>query len=103
MIEFLIAIAAGFAAPHLEAPVAAPVARKLQDTIKLEPGEMRVLALLIAMIGGAVLISLIGDLPVFGFAVGIGLGYFGTRLVAMVRKAVEGKKPETPQSGDTSE
>ena len=49
MFGFLAAIVAGFVTPQLEAPVARPLARKLEKYITLEASETRLLAFIIAM------------------------------------------------------
>lgn len=94
MLEFLIAIAGGFAVPYLDKPVSEPAAKAIEGAIKVEQAEIRLLSLLIAMLATGLVIAAIGHISAFGFGLGIGLGYFGLRIVAAVRRAVEGRKPD---------
>lgn len=92
MLGFIVALIAGFVTPYIEAPVARPVAKALSGAIKLESGEMRAFAFMLAVLGAGLLASLLGSGSAFWIAAGTVLGYFGTRLVAATKAAIDGRK-----------
>ena len=85
MFGFLIALGAGFLTPHLEAPLARPVIRALGRYLPIDQNEHRLVAFLIALLGAAVLASLIDSGSTFGIVIGTILGYFGLRLSNLLR------------------
>jgi len=91
MFGFLIALGAGFLAPHLEKPLAEPLAKAMEGRIKVAPGEMRLLSFMVALVIGAVVCAALGTGSMFTIVIGGALGYFGTRIVAMIKGAVDGK------------
>jgi hypothetical protein len=89
MIGFLIAIALGFATPFIEAPLAQPLARIMERKIRLETGEVKVLAFaMIAILAGLIAV-LFGSSNAFWIGIGVTLGYFGTRIISAVRELIE--------------
>lgn len=88
MLGFLISVAAGFATPALEGPVARPVARAIGTNIELKDGELRVLAFMLAMVIAAILCAVFSSGSPLGLAVGGMIGYFGTRLVQWFNRTV---------------
>lgn len=92
MFGFLIALVAGFLTPHAEAPLARPVAEALRDVIKLEDGEIRLLGFMIVMLITGLLCALFDTGSPLGVMLGGTLGYFGLRLSAYAKAAVEGKR-----------
>lgn len=82
MFGFLIAIAAGFMAPHLVQPVARPVALQLRRFFAVEDAEMTAIAVMCAAIGGAVVASIFDTGSPIGLSVGVFVGYFATRIFA---------------------
>lgn len=91
MFGFLIALGAGFLTPFLEKPLAEPMAKALETQIKIEPAEMRLLAFMIAMLIGAICCAALGTGSMFSIVIGASLGYFGTRIIDVVKSAVDGK------------
>ncbi len=91
MLGFLLALAAGFLAPHAEGPLARPVAAAIAPQIPVEPAEMRLLSFLLLMLIAAVVATLLDSGSVLGFVAGGAIGYFGTRIFAALRLAVEGR------------
>ena len=91
MFGFLIALAAGAAAPMLEGPVAHPIAQALRDKVELADGELRALAFMVAMILAGILCALFSSGSALGLAVGGTLGYFTPRLVGWVQRTIAGK------------
>lgn len=91
MLGFIIAIGAGFLVPMLEDPVGQTLSDKLHKVMPIEVGEARIIALFAALLAVSLLAVLFDSGSAFGIAVGLTLGYFGTRLVTMVKKAVDGK------------
>lgn len=92
MFGFLIAFGAGFVAPHIEKPVAEPIARALASFLKLEEGELRLLAFALAMIAAGVLCAIFDTGGPLGLAVAGTLGYFATRIVSGIRAALDSRK-----------
>ena len=91
MFGFLIALGAGFLTPHLEKPLAEPVAQALKGKIDVAPGELRLLAFMISLFIGAIVCAALGTGSMFTIVIGGTLGYFGTRIVEMIKGAVDGK------------
>ena len=91
MLGFLIAVAAGFATPHLDEPVGRPLARALERHMTIAPGEIRVVSFMVALLAAAIVASLFDTGSAFGVIVGAVLGYFLLRISAVVKAAVDGK------------
>ncbi len=91
MLGFLIAAAAGYLTPHLEGPVAGPVAKALGQYFPVTDAEKRLIAFMAAILGAAVLAAVFNTGSVFGILVGAILGYFGTRIFAVLKKVIEGR------------
>lgn len=91
MLGFVIAVCAGALVPMLEDPVGQTLADMLRKFMPIEVGEARIIALLAALIVVALLSVLFSSGSILGIAVGLTLGYFATRLVTVVKKAVDGK------------
>lgn len=91
MFGFLIALGAGFLTPQLEKPLAEPLAKAIEGQVKVAAGEMRLLAFMIALVIGAVVCAALGTGSMFSIVIGGALGYFGTRIVEMIKGAVDGK------------
>lgn len=92
MLGFLAAIVAGFVTPQLEAPIARPLARKMEKYITLEASETRLIAFIIAMLAAGIVASLLDSGGAFWIVLGGALGYFGTRLVAAIREMMDARK-----------
>lgn len=92
MLGFLIALAAGYFTPKLEEVAARPLAKSLAGTLKVEPGEMRTLAFMVGLLGAALLAVVLDSDNAFGVVLGGVLGYFGTRIVAALRRAMDPPK-----------
>lgn len=85
MFGFLVALAAGFATPKLEEPLARPVARALAPHIPVQPNEMRLLAFMIALLIAVLVAGIFNSGSPLGLLVGAILGYFGRRIVAALQ------------------
>lgn len=92
MLGFLIAAIAGFLTPQLEGPVAGPIVKMLDGTIAVTPNETRLIAFMTALLAAAVLAVLFDSGTVFGIIFGAILGYFGTRIFAVLKKVIEGRR-----------
>ncbi|ROT98584.1 hypothetical protein [Histidinibacterium lentulum] len=92
MLGFLIAALAGFLTPKLEEPAARPLAKSLSSSVKVEPGEIRTLAFMLALLGAALLSTALDSDNAFAVVLGGVLGYFGTRIVAALRRAMDPPK-----------
>jgi hypothetical protein len=83
MFGFLIAVGAGFLVPQLEAPIARPVIAGLRKVFPLETGEARTISFMIAMLIAAFVASIFDTGQPIGLSIGLILGYFGTRILAV--------------------
>lgn len=91
MLGFLIAAGAGFVVPMLEDLVGESLAERLRQKMPIAPEESRVIALLMALLAAALLALAFDSGNAFSVALGLTLGYFGTRLFALVKAAIDGK------------
>ena len=92
MLGFIVAIGAGFIVPHLEAPLGRPVAKFLSKHITLEATETRLISFVIAMLGAGIAAALLDSGTMFWMTLGGALGYFGARLVAAGKTAMDARK-----------
>lgn len=91
MLGFMVALIAGFATPHLVEPMARPAARAMSREIPIEPEELLLVAFMIAMLVAALIAAASGESNAFAVMLGGILGYFAVRLMAMIRRSVDGK------------
>jgi hypothetical protein len=91
MIGFIIAVIAGLLTPQAEAAIARPLAKALPQPLAIETGEMRALAFIVVMLIAAVLAQILDSGSVLGVMVGGALGFFGLRIFAMIKSAIDGK------------
>lgn len=94
MLGFIVSVVAGFVTPHLEGPVGRPIARFLAKHITLEESETRLITFVVAMMGAGVIASLIHSGSMFWMMLGGALGYFGQRLVAAGKTAIDNRKAD---------
>lgn len=92
MLGFVVAVVAGFLTPAAEEALARPVERVLRPHILLEPGESRVLAFVLVMLLAGIAANLLDSGSPFWVILGGALGYFGTRLVAAARAAMDARR-----------
>lgn len=92
MLGFLVAIAAGFATPHLEDPVARPLAKLMGKYITVEVTEIRLIAFMVAMLAAGVVSALLHSGMTFWVILGGALGYFASRVVPALREMFEARK-----------
>ncbi len=97
MLGFIIAIGAGFATPHIQEPVAEPLAKALAPHMTIEPTEMRALAFMIAMLIATIVIAFVGSGSPFWVMLGGVLGYFGTRIFEAGKNAFDGKSEDADE------
>ena len=94
MLGFIIAAVAGFLAPQLEGPVANPIVKAMQDHIKVEPAETRLIAFMVAMLVAGIAAALLNSGTPFWIILGGVLGYFGTRLFEAGKKAMDARNSD---------
>jgi hypothetical protein len=94
MLGFIISIGAGFLTPHLEQPLAKPLAAAIGKWVKVEEGELTLLAFMIALIGAAVLSAFFASGSTMGIILGGVLGYFGSRIVEAVKTAMDNRNKD---------
>jgi len=92
MLGFIIAAAAGFLTPQIEGPLTTPLIKALEGYIKIEPTEARLIAFMIAMLVSGIAAALLASGTAFWVVLGGVLGYFGTRIVALVKKEIEARR-----------
>lgn len=92
MLGFIAAVVAGFATPYLQDSAARPLAEALRPAIALDPGELRLVAFMLAMLLAGVAASLLGSGTPFWVMAGGVLGYFGPRLVAAAKDGMDGRR-----------
>jgi len=93
MFGFLIAVAAGFLTPQVQATVVPMIAKPL-EALNIEEKEHDLLGFMVAMLGAGFLASLFGHSSPFGIAVALVIGYFATRLIAIVQGMMSGKSAD---------
>ncbi|SFS13464.1 hypothetical protein [Yoonia litorea] len=91
MLGFIVAFIAGLLVPKIEETVTAPVKAFLQNYFKVEPAETRAISFMIALLGAAVISALLESGSTFAIALGVVLGYFGTRLYALIKRVIEAR------------
>lgn len=74
MLGFLAAVAAGFVTVQLEAPVARPLARKMERYVTLEASETRLIAFIVAMLIAGVVSALLDSGTTFWVILGVRSG-----------------------------
>lgn len=92
MFGFLVAIAAGFLTPQLDAPVARPLVRKMEKHFTVELAETRLISFIVAMLLAGVISALLDSGSAFWVILGGALGYFGIRLVAAVQDLIAARQ-----------
>ncbi len=92
MLGFLISAAFGYAAPHLQKPLAEPVAKALEGKINISQTELPVLSFMIALLLAAIVCAALDAGSTFGLVIGAALGFFGTRIFEMVKDAIDGRR-----------
>ncbi len=85
MFGFIIAAIAGFLVPQLETAIGKPVTARLRKVIPIDGSEHRAITLLIAMLIAAFVASIFDSGNAIGLSVGLLLGYFATRILAVVQ------------------
>jgi len=91
MLGFLIAALAGFLTPQIEGPVAGPVIEALEKQFTVAPNEKRLIAFMVALVGAAVVATLLDSGTVFGIVLGAVLGYFAPRIFAVLKRVIEAR------------
>jgi hypothetical protein len=91
MLGFLVAAVLGFLTPQIEGPVAGPIVRALSGYFTIEPNEARLIAFMVVLLVAAICAVLLASGTTFGVILGAILGYFGTRIVAVIKKLIDGR------------
>lgn len=89
MIGFLIAVLAGFLTPYAEAPIGKPIAGLLEEHLRLEIGELRLVTFMTMMLLAGVASALFESGSTFWVILGGSIGYFLTRATAALQAAME--------------
>lgn len=89
MLGFIIAVAAGFLTPQIEGIVAAPVMKALRGHILIADTEKRLVAFIVAMLVAGIASAIFYSGTAFWMILGGTLGYFGTRIVAAIKKLID--------------
>lgn len=92
MLGFIVAVVAGFLTPYAEAPLARPLVGLLEGRIRIEAGELRLVAFIIVMLLAGLAAVLLASGSTFWVMLGGTLGYFGTRIVAAIREAIDARR-----------
>lgn len=91
MLGFLIAAGAGFLVPVIEGAVGQTITDALRRKMEVDFSETRVISVLVALLAASLLALAFDSGNAFSIALGVTLGYFGTRLFKVIKKAVDGK------------
>ncbi len=89
---FIVAVVAGFIAPQLEGPVTRPLEKAMRGYVPLEAGELRLASFIVAMLAAGILAELLHSGSAFWVILGGAIGWFGTRIVAAVRKTLDARR-----------
>lgn len=92
MLGFIVAVVAGFLTPYADPPLARPLARLLEGRITLVASEVRLIAFMLVMLGAGAAAVLLDSGSAFWVMVGGVLGYFGTRIVALLRDLIDKRR-----------
>jgi hypothetical protein len=91
MLGFVLAVVAGWLTPAAEGAVARPLARALGPRIVVEEREMRAFAFVVVMLAAGLLAEIFDSGSAFWVILGGAVGFFGTRIVEVVRAVIAGK------------
>ncbi len=94
MLGFIVSVIAGYLVPHIEGPLGRPAAAFLAKHITLEDAETRLVSFVVAMMGAGVVASLLNSGSAFWMILGGALGYFGQRLVAAAKTAMDNRNAD---------
>lgn len=92
MLGFIISLGAGFAAPYLHESMARPIARAMRPLVEVEEDEIGVLSYMIMVLLAGLAAALLHSGTPFWIALGCALGYFGSRLVAGLKAALDSRR-----------
>jgi hypothetical protein len=87
MFGFLIAAGLGFATPQIESLIA-PLLKGITPHIPVTDNEKRLVAFMVAMLAAGIASAILYSGSAFWIVTGGTLGYFGTRIVAAIKKLV---------------
>jgi hypothetical protein len=93
MFGFLIAAGLGFLTPQIETLIA-PLLKGIAPHIPMEDSEKRAVAFMAAMLAAGIASAILYSGTAFWIVTGGVLGYFGTRIVAAIKKQIEDRKSE---------
>ena len=91
MLGFICAVIAGFAAKYADEPLTRPLVRAAQGKVEIEPGEVRLVSFIIAMLLAGIAAELLDSGSMFWLILGGALGYFALRLVNAVKAMLEAR------------
>lgn len=96
---FIVAVIGGLVVAPAEELLAKPVARLLAPVVKVEPGEMRALALALVLLVVSIVAELIHSGTPFWVVLGAIIGLFGQRLLTWGRGKIDGRRGGGPGPG----
>ena len=85
---FIIAIGLGFLTPQIETLIA-PLLKGITAHIPIVDTEKRLVAFIVAMLAAGIASAILYSGTAFWILAGGTLGYFGTRIVAAIKKLIE--------------
>ena len=85
---FIIAIGLGFLTPQIETLIA-PLLKGITAHIPIVDTEKRLVAFIVAMLAAGIASATLYSGTAFWIMAGGTLGYFGTRIVAAIKKLIE--------------
>ena len=85
---FIIAIGLGFLTPQIETLIA-PLLKGITAHIPIVDTEKRLVAFIVAMLAAGIASAILYSGTAFWIMAGGTLGYFGTRIVAAIKKLIE--------------
>ena len=91
MFGFIIAGGLGFLTPQIETLIA-PLLKGITAHIPIVDTEKRLVAFMVAMLGAGIASAILYSGSAFWIVTGGTLGYFGTRIVAAIKKLIEDRK-----------
>lgn len=95
MFGLIVAGVIGFLTPQFQSAVAPPVAKTL-SFLKIEEQEYDLLGLLLAVLTAGLVATIIGSGTALTVAVGLTIGYFATRLIALAKEMTKSKNKSEP-------
>ncbi|SFR36759.1 hypothetical protein SAMN04488005_1016 [Yoonia tamlensis] len=91
MFGFIIAVGFGFLTPQIETMIA-PLIKGITAHIPIADTEKRLVAFMVALLAAGIASAILYSGTAFWVIAGGVLGYFGTRIVAVIKKQIDARK-----------